>query len=823
MPIYSAYVGAVVVSFRIPIPAGVWGRYPVTAHLGQVTCQVQSYTSNLHIRLQFALIGAMAAIWLTFACFFVAVSAQDFEGLTSKLERVNANRNLSLEDVRSVEDAFDGMRDFWYEDMKSLLLEASEFGGNLSAECLNGSAKLLSTKDPLTKLPLIVKMIDAMGKIGPGVLEGNLYARGAYDECFDIGPGYIEYCIGDVSLQLPPKVPLNSPIPLKWNLGMCVPRGCTPEDIAYVVEVVTYGLADASLSTWSCKSTKKPPFNAGAIVMIIVCFIIGFVVMAATAFDYVQQSMNEAEKSGQFQDGSEKTPLLRNGTAIAKKPKRVKAEEFITAFSLLKVVPQILSMKQPPSAITSINGLRVITMFWVILAHTHFLALETDLDNITHLISTMSRFSFQPLCNAFFAVDTFFVMSGLLVTYLSMRQMKRKKGRFPFLTYYLHRYLRLTPTYAFVLFFIWLLIMHLADGPIYPRVAWEESAGYQNCKRYWWTNLLYINNIYPWQMNDGCIYWSWYLANDMQFYVFSPLIIIPLYFLFPLGLAISAVVILICLVISGTLASVYDHQANQLSRFAYNYTGNSSIDMNYGNLLYDKPWHRVAPYIVGLVLGYILYRFRMPTRSKRYVTYPVFAAMWIISGILLVSTLYGLYFTWHNHFPSTAENVLYITFSRLAWSLGVALIVIICHYGYGGLINWFLSLSFWIPLSRLSYNAYLLHPFLLMVIFGSARKPTNYQDYNLLMYSIGMVVLSFGASAVISVFVEFPIGNLEQVLFKMAGIGRHESTRTGSGGENRADVVPQEASLKETPPRSVTPEPRPVTNGYNIQVPPDTA
>ena len=157
--------------------------------------------------------------------------------------------------------------------------------------------------------------------------------------------------------------------------------------------------------------------------------------------------------------------------------------------------------------------------------------------------------------------------------------------------------------------------------------------------------------------------------------------------------------------------------------------------------------------------------------------------------------------------------------SRLACHL--ALIVIICHYGYGGLINRFLSLSFWIPLSRLSYNAYLLHPFLLIVIFGSERKATNYQDYNLLVYSVGMVVLSYGASAVISVFVEFPIGNLEQILFKMAGLGRHESARTG-GGENRDDNAPPAASLKETPPRSVTPEPCPV-NSYNIQVPPDAA
>ena len=758
--------------------------------------------------------GPMDAIWLIFACFFVAVTAQDFAALNNKLEQVNAYRNLSFDYIRRVENSFDGMRDFWYQDMKSLLLEASEFGGNqsrnLSAECMAGSAKLFKSKDPVTGLPLMVRMIDAMGKIGPGFMEGNIYASGAYDECFDIGPGDTEYCIGDVSLEVPVKLPVS----LTWKFGMCVPRGCTPEDVAYAVEVVTFGVANATLSTVSCYSSKKPPFNAGAIVMIIVCFLIGIIVMAATAFDYIWQQVNKEEKSGQIQNGSEKTPLLDKSTALGKRSRRVKAEEFITAFSLLKVLPQILSMKQPPSAITSINGLRVITMFWVILAHTHFLALETGLDNITHLISIMSRFSFQPLCNAFFAVDTFFVMSGLLVTYLSMRQMKRKKGRFPFLTYYLHRYLRLTPTYAFVLFFIWLLMMHLGEGPIYPSKAWEESSIYQNCNKYWWTNLLYINNLYPWKMADGCIYWSWYLANDMQFYVFSPLIIIPLYFLFPLGLAISGVVILVCLVISGTLAGIYDHQANQLSQFAYNYTGNSSIDMTYDNLLYVKPWHRVAPYIVGLVLGYILYRFRMPTKSKRYITYPVFAGMWVLSGILLVSTLYGLYFTWHDHFPSTAENVLYITFSRLAWSLGVALIVIICHYGYGGLVNWFLSLSFWIPLSRLSYNAYLLHPFILIVIFGSERKATNYQDYNLLVYSIGMVVLSYGASAVISVFVEFPIGNLEQVLFKMAGLGRHESARTG--GENRVDTAPQEASLKETPPQSVTPDPHPA-NTYNIQ------
>ena len=623
----------------------------------------------------------------------------------------------------------------------------------------------------------MVKVIDAMGKIGPGFMEGNIYASGAYDECFDIGPGYTEYCIGDVSLEIPPEVPLHSPVPLTWKFGMCVPRGCTPEDVAYAVGTVTFGVANSNASTISCATTKRPPFNTGAIIMIIVSFLFAVLVATATLVDFFM-FREAASLSGQIQDNSEKTPLLvSKGSQSATS---MKAEELITAFSLFKVLPQILSMKQPPSAITSVNGLRVISMFWVILGHTHLFSMITGVDNPTHLRSTLSRFSFQPIGNGFFAVDTFFLLSGLLVAYLSMRQMKRKKGRFPFLTYYLHRYLRLTPTYAFVLFFIWLLMMHLADGQIYFLLTWENSGFYQHCKKYWWTNLLYINNFYPWRLDDECMDWSWYLANDMQFYIFSPLILIPLYFLFPLGLVISAGVVFMSFVISGTLAGVYDHQANHFPDIAYNYKTNISLDVNQDNLLYIKPWHRVTPYIVGLVLGYVLYRFNRLPNKRRIITYTVFPVLWVLSGIILFSTVYGLYFTWHGHITSKAENVIYIMFSRFAWSLGMAFLVFACHYGYGGPVNWFLSMKFWIPLSRVSYNAYLLHPFILMVIFGSHRTIDNYQDYTFAVYAIGITVLSYGAAAVVSVFVEFPIGNLEQVLFKMAGLGRHESARTGS-------------------------------------------
>ena len=727
------------------------------------------------------------ALWLTVTCLWIGVGAQDLSALKYKLEEHRAREQLFSDDessqhLKAAKQSLHNLNAFWTPDADTVKrFKLGNEWGNITAACINGTARLMDSTDPTTGLPMIVRMIDAMGKLGAGFLDGNSYLDGAYDECLDIGPGEAEYCLGDIT---PTKI--KSAYPLTLHVGMCVPRGCTPEDVVYAIDTGTFGVMTADPATVSCVSTRKPPYNAGAIIMIIVCFIFVFLVLAATVFDFILQLLQTDAveyESGQIQDDtnlSEKAPLVPKPQVA--NSKSVKPTDFILAFSLYKVLSQILATKQPPSAITSINGLRVMSMFWVIVCHTHFWSFTAGVNNVYRLKNFLSRFTFQAIGNAFFSVDSFFFLSGLLVAYLSMRQMKQRKGRFPFVAYYLHRYLRLTPTYAFVLFFVWFLTMHLGDGPKYHLSAGEDSTLYKTCSSYWWTNLFYINNLYPWKLEDECVGWTWYLANDMQFYIFSPLILIPLYFLFPFGLAISGIVLFVSFFVSGTLAGFYDLQANEFAAFAYGYvSNNTSPYTSYQSLLYIKPWHRVTPYIVGLLLGYILYRFRLP--KKPYVNYIVFPILWVASGVFLITTLYGLYFQWHGHTPDKAENIIYIMFSRFVWSLGLALLVFICHYGYGGIVNRFLSMSFWIPLSRISYNAYLVHPLVLTVIFGSERNSINYQDYNIAVYSVGIVVLSYGAAAVVSVFVEFPIGNLEQALFKLVGLKRHESARTGGEGD----------------------------------------
>jgi hypothetical protein len=60
------------------------------------------------------------------------------------------------------------------------------------------------------------------------------------------------------------------------------------------------------------------------------------------------------------------------------------------------------------------------------------------------------------------------------------------------LKYYLHRIWRLTPTYLFVMTFSALITKYLGSGPFFPLNGFENE---DNCKNYWWMNVLYINNF----------------------------------------------------------------------------------------------------------------------------------------------------------------------------------------------------------------------------------------------------------------------------------------------------------------------------------------
>lgn len=135
----------------------------------------------------------------------------------------------------------------------------------------------------------------------------------------------------------------------------------------------------------------------------------------------------------------------------------------------------------------------------------------------------------------------------------------------------------------------------------------------------------------------------------------------------------------------------------------------------------------------------------------------------MVAIALCLSTTYGLHGSFNGESLSRADDISYQMFSRLAWSIGVAIVIFVCHNGYGWIVNDFLSMQLWIPLSRLTFVAYLVHEIVLFMLIYTSRAPVHGTNTTYTIYAIAAVVLSYYASAaVIASFVEFPMSKTEE-------------------------------------------------------------
>ncbi len=83
----------------------------------------------------------------------------------------------------------------------------------------------------------------------------------------------------------------------------------------------------------------------------------------------------------------------------------------------------------------------------------------------------------------------------------------------------------------------------------------------------------------------------------------------------------------------------------------------------------------------------------------------------------------------------------------------------------------------WTPLSRMSFNAYLVHLVVIHTVIGQLQTSIHYGDITMAMIVVGVTVLSFGIAAILCLFVEFPLGTIEMLVFNLIGLKSRESQR----------------------------------------------
>ena len=108
--------------------------------------------------------------------------------------------------------------------------------------------------------------------------------------------------------------------------------------------------------------------------------------------------------------------------------------------------PLVAAEVQPSKDhLACLDGIRFLSMTWVMLGHW-FATFEGQfkVTNMFELLRlTQANGWFQAIDNAFVSVDTFFLLSACLVSYLTLKELDKHKGKINVPSFYIHRYFRL--------------------------------------------------------------------------------------------------------------------------------------------------------------------------------------------------------------------------------------------------------------------------------------------------------------------------------------------------------------------------------------------
>lgn len=244
------------------------------------------------------------------------------------------------------------------------------------------------------------------------------------------------------------------PTTVFFRSAVCMPNSCYSDDLSPVFNQIFDGPFTACGAYCSRYPVTKDSAFWGYSIFLIVMI---SVAILATSVDYIREAIGC--------DKNQKNRLL----------------DILLAFSLWTNAAVILSVKeQKPGFIKSLDCIRFLSMLWVVSGHTES-GLMFPGSNCSPYISWISivpdvllpitgffkHFWNHLLLNAFVSVDTFFLLSGIVVAYMFFKtrlMLHQIKSPVTWILFYVHRFLRLTPPYMIFLGF-YIVYSDYIQGP----------------------------------------------------------------------------------------------------------------------------------------------------------------------------------------------------------------------------------------------------------------------------------------------------------------------------------------------------------------------
>lgn len=439
--------------------------------------------------------------------------------------------------------------------------------------------------------------------------------------------------------------------------------------------------------------------------------------------------------------------------------------------------------KQAHNPLSHLSGLKLFVIVWITIGHSFLYPSANNYQyyrSIIHLNITRDSVWFATT-NFTLGIDMLLYMAGLVFVYKSgagplggAQLHPMESGQFQaapnsvgVLRFILRKVLRFWPTYLAVIAMAVVLPL-VSDGPMWPEMVTQRLGN--ACRTNWWANLLVVNNFLG--QPDICLPSSWFVSVLMQLFLVGSLIIV-MARRFSLGLAASALVLLLAgsSAISFALAYRLNVQAPVI-RMDESFV--TEMDDNIFRL-YTNIVNNLGPFLVGMAGGFLLLlatrpggqrRARCspkrdnPTNKQRIKWYLLETGVALLVGLIGYLVLSSVFYQHYTRLWAA----FYWALHRIGWAIVTGYLIHQCATAKFKLLYDLLSLSTFIPLSRLIFIAYLVYPIYIHVHSGLVRDGLHVSIYNMMNIYITRLVLTFATALVIYLLVELPFCSIETIL-----------------------------------------------------------
>ncbi|CAO1419826.1 unnamed protein product [Diamesa serratosioi] len=557
-----------------------------------------------------------------------------------------------------------------------------------------------------------LKMFDSWAKVQSGISSGNTMNFGDFQQCLDTQHSSEDiqikgqYCmvfykytdklkkdnvekssLSDIFnyKEISKFAKINNK---KFGSGICVPSSCNEDMIRsfaneqlreFNLELATDYNQDLFCKIDGSKSVIFP-LNPLIVLSILIFSTIFILLIASTIYDLIMRKCYQKEP-----------------------------EKLFIAFSLYTNFNNLFDIQsENKNDIGCFLGIKVLSLFGVILGHRlmhcSVFPKENAIDFLNEIPNSYISIITWHVCGG---VDNFLIIASVLLT---MKLLKSLDSKINIWFNSLRRYMSITPTIALLLLIIAAFPHVIPNSPMFSGLSIS-----QNCKTYWWSTLLHIQNyVNP---NNLCLDWTWYLSVDIQLAFITPFLIYPAWkYGLKYLLAIPAIIAIVNIFI------YYEMIRNELPVLSFPMFKTTESSEAYLSKLYYPTHTRCIPWLMGILLGFKLHHLR---GKKEVINKYIKALLWTLSlgSIIISSFKYVKYNSLEIDTTTYEDHALFYVTAKMFFSLSIVWIIFACHNGDGGIIQRFLSNSMWKPISKMSLSIFLLHVVLQIATGFESRKP----------------------------------------------------------------------------------------------------